>query len=101
MLPEVYNYGEIKKDSLYKGFVIIKNIGRSVLIIKDVSPDCGCTKILLSKNEIEPKDTCMLSFSYNTFYKHGNQENYILITANTDSIVHVLQISAFNQIKDT
>lgn len=95
LFPEVYDYGELEKDSLFRGSAIIKNAGKSILIIENVSPDCGCTRVILSKMAINPKDTCLMQFSYNTFNKKGQQENFILLTANTDSIVHALQINAF------
>jgi hypothetical protein len=95
MQSYIYDYGYIKNDSLYNGSVILKNVGGSPLIIENVSADCGCTNVSLSKNKIEPEDTCLLSFTYNSFYKEGKQENYIFITTNTDSLIHALQINAY------
>ena len=61
-----FDFGSIQKDSIYEG-----------------------------KEIILPNDTCMLAFLYNTRNKTGKQENYITIIANTDSLVHLLQINAY------
>lgn len=90
----IYDFGDIENDSLYKGSLILKNAGRLLLHVEDISADCSCTNILLNKNEIQPGDTSLLNFTYNTFGKSGKQENYIIITANTDSLIHALQINA-------
>jgi hypothetical protein len=91
----IYDYGDIKNDSLYNGSAILKNTGSLLLKIDNISADCACTNLSLNKNEIQPGDTCLLSFTYNTFSKEGEQENYIFITANTDSVIHILQINAY------
>lgn len=90
----IYDFGGLKNDSLYKGSVILRNTGRLPLQIENIDAGCSCTNILLNKDEIQPGDTSLLNFTYNTFGKSGKQENYILITANTDSLIHVLQINA-------
>jgi len=90
-----YDFGNIKKDSIYQGKAIIKNIGNDTLKIQQISPDCSCTNAYVTKKEILPNDTCLIKFSYKTFHKIRKQENFISIITNTDSIVHLLQINAF------
>jgi hypothetical protein len=92
---EDYDFGEIKTDSIYTGSVIITNSGNAPLVIDDINPGCGCTSVNVTKNIILPEDTCLLNFSYNTRNKKGFQENYIILTTNTDSVVHLLQINAY------
>jgi hypothetical protein len=90
-----YDFGNVKKDSIYQGKAIIKNIGNDTLIIQQISPDCSCTNVYATKKQILPNDTCFIKFSYKTFHKIRKQENFISIIANTDSVVHLLQINAF------
>ncbi|MDR0574020.1 MAG: DUF1573 domain-containing protein [Tannerella sp.] len=92
---ENYDFGNVRKDSIYKGNVIITNSGNAPLIIDNINPGCGCTSVSVTKNIIPPKDTCLLNFSYNTHKKKGIQENFITLIANTDSLVHILQINAY------
>lgn len=93
----VYNYNleEIKKDTVYHGYSIIKNTGNVPLIIRNIDGGCSCTHATCSKKTIYPSDTAMIRFSYRTFRKIGKQENYISIVTNTDSVVHLLKINAF------
>lgn len=90
-----YDFGFIKKDSVYNGETIIKNIGNDTLNIQHISPDCSCTNAYSTKIQLLPEDTCLIKFSYRTYHKIGKQENFITVFANTDSIVHLLQINAF------
>jgi hypothetical protein len=91
---ENYDFGNVKRDSIYRGNVIITNTGNAPLIIENINPDCGCTSVNVSKDTILSKDTCLLTFMYKTHNKRGYQENFISIIANTDSLVHILQINA-------
>jgi len=89
-----YDFGSIQRDSSYNGSVIIKNIGHSSLTINDIDAGCFCTNAYSSKKQINPGDTSLLTFTYNTMGKFGEQENYIIIYANTDSSIHNLQLRA-------
>ena len=90
-----FDFGSIKKDSIYEGNVIITNSGNASLVIEKISPGCGCTTVNLSKEIVLPDDTCMLTFLYNTHNRIGKQDNFITILANTDSLIHILQINAY------
>jgi|SRR5690606_9019773 len=89
-----YDFGIIKKDTSYTGSVVLTNIGNSSLHIEDISAGCSCTKSTLSNCDIQPGDTSLLTFTYNSLGKKGMQENYIILKANTDSLIYVLQINA-------
>jgi hypothetical protein len=91
----IYDFGNIHKDTIYQGYSIIKNTGSAPLVIQGIDPDCGCTNVSLTKMTILPNDTSLIKFFFKTFNKSGKQENYISIVANTDSLIHVLQINSF------
>jgi hypothetical protein len=90
-----YNFGNICKDSVYKGSSIITNIGNAPLIIDKIDSSCGCTSVSISKDTILPQDTCLLTFNFSTYNKRGTQENFICIISNTDSLAHLLEINAY------
>ena len=90
-----FDFGSIKKDSIYEGNIIIINSGNASLVIEKINPGCGCTTVNLSKEIILPADTCKLTFLFDTKNRTGKQENFITIIANTDSLVHILQINAY------
>lgn len=96
-IPNTYNFGKIKKDSIFIGYALIENIGDDTLKIKQIGSDCGCTSVDISKRIILPKDTAKIKFKYRTTNKHGSQENFIIVIANTDSLVHMLQINSLVQ----
>lgn len=52
------------------------------------------TKASATKQSLFPGDTSLLRFTYDTRGKHGPQEIFVLITANTDSLVRILQLKA-------
>jgi len=90
----VFNFGNIKEDEMYNGYFIVKNTGLITLAIYDVSTECGCTVIDSYKKLVEPKDTCMIRFSFNTFGKSGIQSKTITLVTNTDSTTNYLKIKA-------
>lgn len=92
---ESFDFGNIQKDSIYEGNVIITNSGNASLVIEKINPGCGCTTVNLSKEIILPDDTCKLTFLFDTKNRTGKQDNFITIIANTDSLVHLLQINAY------
>lgn len=91
---DTYDFGEIQKDSIYNGCTLLENIGNDTLKVFEISPDCSCTNVYLSKNIILPKEKVLIDFSYRTYGKYGSQTNFITLITNTDTIVHLLQINA-------
>lgn len=92
-----YDLGEIVADSIYHGVVTVINPGKSKLVINEVSTGCGCTKAFVDNNTIEPKDSSFLHFSFNPKGRQGEQDEYVILGANTDSIIHILQVKAVVQ----
>lgn len=97
MSTQCYDFGSIMMDSIYEGSVIIKNAGNAPLVFESINTGCGCTTVNISKDTVLSKDTCILSFIYDTHNKMGYQENFITIIANTDSLVHMFQVNAYVQ----
>jgi len=91
---KVYDFGDLKEDEMYNGSFIIKNTGKNVLAIYDITAECGCTVIDSYKKLVEPQDTCMIKFSFNTLGKSGFQNKTITMVTNTDTTTHFLKIKA-------
>lgn len=89
-----YDFGIIEQDSIYNGYVVVKNTGNDTLKIRDIRPGCGCTNAFTTKSMILADDSCLLKFSFNTHQKSGLQKNHIYIITNTDSLVYLLQVNA-------
>jgi len=90
----IYDFGNVKEDEMYNGYFIVKNTGTITLAIYDVSTECGCTVIDSYKKLVQPKDTCMIRFSFNTLGKSGIQNKTITMVTNTDTTTHFLKIKA-------
>ncbi len=90
----VYDFGEIPAGEIFEGSTVIRNTGGSDLVIRTVGAGCGCTRAGTYKTVVPPNDTTLLTFTYNTTGKRGLQNEYVVITANTDSLVHLMAIQA-------
>ena len=66
-----FDFGSIKKDSIYEGNVIITNSGNASLVIEKINPGHGCTTVNISKEIVLPDDTCMLTLSCNSKSNHN------------------------------
>lgn len=102
LLLSTYNYdfGVVDSAMVYSGSVTLLNCGSANLQIEQINTGCGCTSAQCTKNTIAPGETGVLRFTFDTKNKTGEQSQFISIIANTDSLVHILKLTAFveNQI---
>ena len=90
-----YDFGTIGSDSICCGSITITNVGNAKLEIGEIETGCGCTQASVDKDELAPKESCPLRFSFNPKGKGaGEKEELIIINANTDSLFYILQIKA-------
>lgn len=93
-----HDFGTIGSDSICRDSITITNVGNAKLEIGEIETGCGCTKASVEKYELNPKESCLLRFSFNSKGKGtGPKEELIIINANTDSLFYILQIKAFVQ----
>lgn len=93
-----YNFGVIAPDSICHGNITITNVGNAQLKIGEIETGCECTQASIDKDELSPKESCNLHFSFNPKGKGpGEKEELIIINANTDSLFYILQIKAIIQ----
>lgn len=95
-----YDFGVVDSAMQYSGSVTLLNCGNANLQIEKVITGCGCTSAQCSVNTLAPGETGVLRFTYDTKDKTGEQNQFITIIANTDSLVHIFRLSAIveNQI---
>ena len=89
-----YNFGKVKQGTLCTGNVKVYNWGNKDIRIRQVKGDCGCTTVYIDKHTIASNDSTSLHFTLDTKNKKGDIENFIIIEANTDSIIHYVQVHA-------
>lgn len=90
-----HDFGIISSDSICRDSIMITNVGNAKLVIGEIETGCGCTQASVDKEELAPKESCPLRFSFNPKGKGtGDKEELIIINANTDSLFYILQIKA-------
>lgn len=61
---------------------ILKNTGKSTLIIHKVKTSCGCTTSNLEKDSLAPGESTKIKARFNTYGKRGGQEKEIFVITN-------------------
>jgi hypothetical protein len=102
---DTYDWGTVTpKDSPLHTSVVLKNTGKSKLIITEVKPGCGCTNAPLSKDTLAPSDTASLAITLNVGGNSGRITKQIAISSNDPAspkkylylaanIIHPIQLS--------
>ena len=80
---DVYNFGEVKEESIVEHTFKFKNEGTEALSILDVKTSCGCTVPEYSKTPVAPGKEGELTVRFNTRGKRGTQNKIVRIITNT------------------
>ena len=91
---ESHDFGKIMQGETVSYPFNFKNVGKSDLVISDVSTSCGCTVPSFPKTPIHPGQDGTIKVSFNSAGKHGFQSKNIVIVANTQPNTMVLRIKA-------
>ena len=70
---KTYNFGTIKQGEIKKHNFILKNTGKSNLIIRKIKTNCGCTIAKLDKKIIKPGESINIRTSFNSKGRTGKQ----------------------------
>jgi hypothetical protein len=79
---EFFDFGDIRSGSRPSHDFIIYNTGEIALRIFAIETSCGCTIVDWPKQEIPAGSKAVISVSFNTSHKSGNQTENISIKAN-------------------
>ena len=79
--PE-FKFGPLKQGEKVEHSFILKNEGKSDLVIRKVSASCGCTAVQPEKNVIGPGETIAIKTIFNSAGKIGNQNKTVTIITN-------------------
>ncbi len=78
----IYNFGIIKQGELAKTTFVLKNTGKSDLIIRKTKATCGCTIVQPEKKVIKPGETTVIKATFNSRGRKGKQTKNITVTTN-------------------
>jgi len=87
---KTWDFGEIKQgDKVEHGFVV-KNNGKSELIIRKVKASCGCTAIKPQKTVLAPGESTEIATVFNSQGKSGRQNKSVTVVTNDPKSTSVL-----------
>lgn len=79
---KVWDFGEIKQGDKVTHAFVVRNNGKSELIIRKVKASCGCTAIKPSKTVLSPGETTEVVAEFNSAHKTGRQNKSVTIVTN-------------------
>jgi hypothetical protein len=79
---KVFNFSEISQGTTVEHSFTLTNAGKSDLIIRKISPSCGCTTVNPDKSVIKPGESTSMKVIFNSAGKLGNQNKSITIITN-------------------
>lgn len=88
----VISLGHFDWQKKQKASFVLKNIGKSLLVIQDVNASCGCTEVTYSKEPVRPGDSILLDVSYKA-ETPGSFNKTITVYCNANSSPLVLRIT--------
>lgn len=80
--PLSYDFGEIIQDSIVATKFVIINEGGELLKITSVKSSCGCTAVVVGKNELKPRESTDLKVTFDSKGKSGMQFKTITVETN-------------------
>jgi hypothetical protein len=88
----IHDFGKLEQGvSVNTSFTLINN-GKSDLSIRKTHASCGCTIASLEKDVIAPGEELMLTVTFNSAGRRGNQQKSIIIYSN-DPIAPVQRVT--------
>lgn len=81
-----YDFGTIKPSKIIEHEYVIKNIGKSDLIIRKVRASCGCTIVQPDDNIIKPGKSTLIKARFNSAGKSGDQKYAITVITNDPKV---------------
>jgi hypothetical protein len=77
-----FNFGTIKQGKKIEHNFILKNTGKSDLLIRRVWATCGCTAVAPRKTVIKPGDDTQIKAVFDSAGRKGNQKKMITVITN-------------------
>lgn len=77
--PDVMNYGEIDEGKVITDQIKFINQGPEMIEITKVRPGCGCTFASLNQYKLEPGDTAVIEFNFDSRGFSGNVRKGITV----------------------
>ncbi len=80
--PTTFDFGDMKQGDKKSHTFMLKNSGKTDLIIRRVRSSCGCTAVAPSKSTISPGETAPVEVTFDSRGKRGRQSKSITVITN-------------------
>ncbi len=87
---KIYDFGNLKAGEKTEHTFVIKNVGKSNLIIRKVKASCGCTAVQPLKTVIAPGKSTSIKTTFNSTGKSGRQNKSVTVITNDPLASNVL-----------
>lgn len=92
---KTFDFGSIKEGAVAEHAFVVKNTGKSNLIIRKVTASCGCTAVQPDKTLLAPGESTNITAKFNSKGRPGRQSKSITVITNDPTATTVLlQIKA-------
>jgi hypothetical protein len=96
---EEHNFGKLEQGKSVSYDFKFKNTGKEPLMISDATATCGCTKPTFAKDPIKPGGTGVISVTFNSTGKNGEQDKAITITSNAKENPKIIHLKGLVEVK--
>ncbi len=80
---DFYDFGTIVQGEVVSHTFYFYNAGNDVLIVKDLIPDCGCTKPKIDKETLNPGEESSVEVIFDSKGWHGSQYKSVALRTNS------------------
>ncbi|MCB2202273.1 DUF1573 domain-containing protein [bacterium] len=87
---DAFDFGYLPQNSVVTHKFTLKSVGDETLVIERIKPGCGCTKVPLEKNTLEPGDSTIVELIFDTQHFHGSMSKGAYIYANDTTDRHLI-----------
>jgi len=84
-IEDFFDVGTVHSGELVKHSFRFRNTGNLPLVVKDVIPSCGCTKVDVSKKILKPGEDALVEVVFDSKGWFGSQ--YKSVTLRTNGVI--------------
>ena len=93
---DVYDFGTVNEGDVVEHIFVVKNTGKTDLVITDAQTTCGCTVPQWPKDKpVKSGETTEIKVRFNTSGKPNTQSKSITLFTNTEKGREVLKLKGF------
>ncbi|RPH32872.1 MAG: DUF1573 domain-containing protein [Bacteroidales bacterium] len=83
LVEDFYDFGTIIQGEVVSHTFHFRNAGNDVLIVKDLIPDCGCTKPKIDKRTLNPGEESTVEVIFDSRGWYGSQYKSVALRTNS------------------